>query len=186
MPRRSLLPLALVLILAACSSGSPDTSDASAESSVPPSAAASEEPEAQPPVAGTSLNACEIVTGADIESALALDAGTVADGELQETPNTLSPGHTDCSYSGDWGGLKVSLTPEDGANLYDAARGAYDDASDRELVGTEGAFWSQGTSRGFAWKGAVAVMLQFSFITVDADWDDATTALAQAAMDRVD
>jgi hypothetical protein len=138
------------------------------------------------PEAGTDLDACEIVTAGDIETALELDSGSVTEGELTETPTVLSPGHTDCRYSGDWGGLVVSLTPEDGANLYDAARGSYDDASDVVLTSVDGAFWSADAGRFFAWKGAVAVMLQFSHITTGADAKAANTAIAQAAMDKVE
>ena len=171
--------------LAACSpaaaapSEQPSTA-AIADASVAPSA------DAGVPEPGTDLDACEIVTSADIEAALELEAGTVAAGELSESPTVLSPGHTDCRYSGDWGGLVVSLTPEDGANLYDAARGSYADASDVVLTGVDGAFWSADQGRFFVSKGAVAVMLQFTHITTGADAKAANTAIAQAAMDRVD
>ncbi len=197
MPRSRTMPFALFLLLAiliaACSTTSSPSDDGATESEAgQPSTAASAEasvaPSADPdePEPGTDLDACEIVTAADIESALELDAGTVAAGELSETPTVLSPGHTDCRYSGDWGGLVVSLTPEDGANLYDAARGSYADASDVVLTGVDGAFWSADQGRFFAWKGAVAVMLQFTHITTGADAKAANTAIAQAAMDRVD
>jgi hypothetical protein len=192
MPRRASLAivpaLAVSLLLAACgASAAPPASDA-AESDAP---AASVAPSAAPsesgaPQSGTDLDACELVTAADVEAALALEAGTVAAGELTEDPTTLSPGHTSCRYSGDWGGLVVSLTPEDGANLFDASRGSYADASDREVSGADGAFWSEDQGRGFFWKGAVAVMLQITHLTAGGDFGEATVAIGQAAMDRVD
>ena len=202
MPRRrpflAVAPiLALAVVASACGAGgtSPDPSDApqsEAPASLPASVAPSVAPSAVPsegagaPVAGTDLDACEIVTAADIESAVALDVGTVADGELTEDPTTLSPGHTSCRYAGDWGGVTVSLTPEDGENLYDAARGSYDEASDRVVTGADGAFWSDNDGRGFFWKGAATVMLQIGFLADGGDRDAIVTALGQAAMDRVD
>jgi hypothetical protein len=187
MRSRAVLPIAVIALLAACTSpgaATPAPSEAPAASAAP-SAAPTAETDGGPPVAGTDLNACELVTPGDIAAALGIEPAEVLEGRLTETPNALSPGHTDCRYDGDWGGLSVSLTPDDGENLYDAARGAYDDASDREVAGADGAFWSESTTRGFFWKGSVAVLLQFSHITADADWDAATTAIGQAAMDRV-
>ena len=182
--------LLVALVAAACgstSSSAPASSDAPVASS---GAVASEAPDASlepvAPVAGTDLDACELVEPADIAAALDLEPADVAAGELTESPTSLSPGHTDCRYTGDWGGLSVSLTPEDGANLYDAARGSYADAADLEIAGAESAFWSADQKRGFFWKGAVTVMLQFSHITTGADIADATAAIGQAAMDRVD
>jgi len=188
MRHRAVLPVALIVWLAACASAgapTPAPSESASESSAA-SAAPPAETDGGPPVAGTDLDACELVTPGDIAAALGIEPAEALEGRLTETPNALSPGHTDCRYDGDWGGLSVSLTPEDGENLYDAARDAYDDASDREVAGADGAFWSESTTRGFFWKGSVAVLLQFSHITTDADWDEATTAIGQAAMDRVD
>lgn len=197
-PLRILLLLWLVAVLAAaCSSaaGAPgddndgnggdpgaDASQPAAES-VAPSEGAEEEPA---PTPGTALTACEIVTAEDIAAATGLDASVIGDGELTESPTVLSPGHTECDYTGEWGGVIVSLTPEDGANLYDAARGAYDDASDRVITGSDGAFWSDDNGRGFFWKGAVAVMMQVGFLADGGDRDAIVTALGQAALDRVD
>ncbi|HSJ00502.1 MAG TPA: hypothetical protein VLA59_08960 [Patescibacteria group bacterium] len=193
MPRSASPVLAFVVVaLVASACGSAASSD-SAPSLVPvvsSDAVASEAPavsqEPAAPAAGTDLDACELVTPADIAAALDLEPADVAEGDLTESPTSLSPGHTDCRYQGDWGGLSVSLTPEDGANLYDAARGSYADAADLEIAGAESAFWSADQKRGFFWKGAVTVMLQFSHITTGADIADATAAIGQAAMDRVD
>lgn len=192
MPRSASPLLAFVVVaIVASACGSPATSEpassvAPAASSEPVAsqAAASQKPAA--PIAGTELDACELVTAADIAAALDLEPSDVAEGELRESPTSLSPDHTDCRYRGDWGGLSVSLTPEDGANLYDAARGSYADASDLEIAGAESAFWSADQKRGFFSKGAVTVMLQFSHITSGADIADATAAIGEVAMDRVD
>ena len=191
---RSVSPILAFVVVAivatacgAAAPSSPAVSAAPATSSDPLATeqpAASQEPAA--PGAGTDLDACEIVAATDIATALDLEPADVAEGELTESPTSLSPGHTECRYQGDWGGLSVSLTPEDGANLYDAARGSYADAADLEIAGGESAFWSADQKRGFFWKGAVTVMLQFSHITTGADIADTTAAIGQAAMDRVD
>ena len=106
---------------------------------------------------GTNLNACEIVTTADVAAAFNLKF-PVAEGALKSSPTTLSPGHTECRYEGEYGGVIVALTPEDGANLYDAARGAYTDAADIAGIG-DGAFNSDKNQRAFIWKDKVTVML---------------------------
>jgi hypothetical protein len=193
MPRSAspILTFVVVAIVAsACGSAgssepaAPSVDPAASSDAVASPPDASQEPAG--PVAGTELDACELVTAADIAAALDLAPADVAEGELTESPTSLSPGHTDCRYQGEWGGLSVSLTPEDGANLYDAARGSYADAADLEVAGAESAFWSADQKRGFFWKDAVTVMLQFSHITTGADIADATAAIGQAAMDRVD
>jgi hypothetical protein len=193
MPRLPLtvLIIALAIGLAACGGGSSGGSAApSAPSDAPPaSEAASQAPdEGGAPVAGTDLTACEILTAADIEAALGLEAGTIEQPESEETPTVLSPGHTSCDYSGDdWGGVVVELTPEDGENLYDAARGSYDDASDLVIVGTDGAFWSTSTSRGFVWKGSTATMIQIGFLVESgADRAAITAALLESIASKVD
>lgn len=194
MPRRvpSLVvpALAIAMLVTACgsSSASPSASDA-AESDAPPASvgeSAAPTEAAGAPEPGTTLSACEIVTAEDIAAATGLDAADVGSGELTESPTSLSPGHTECDYTGEWGGVIVSLTPEDGANLYDAARGSYSDASDRVVAGADGAFWSEDNGRGFFWKGAVTVMMQIGFLAGGGDRDEIITALGQAAIDKVD
>jgi hypothetical protein len=197
-PLRILLLLWLVAVMAAaCSSGAGAAGSGAdddgnggaaatqpvAESTAPSEEAAEDDPALSP---GTALDACEIVTAEDVASATGIDLATIGQGELTESPTTLSPGHTECDYTGEWGGVIVSLTPEDGANLYDAARGAYADASDREITGADGAFWSDETGRGFFWKGAVTVMMQVGFLADGGDRDAIVTALGQAALDKVD
>jgi hypothetical protein len=148
-------------LLVACMSGqavapSAATPNATAGSDDPaePSPAAGGAIGAQQP--GTTLNACEIVTVADIEAAT--KATGVAAGELEATPNALSPGQSDCTYTGDFGKIVVELTPEDGLNEYDAARRAYKDAAD--ITGPwDAAFNSQENNRAFVRKGNVLVMV---------------------------
>ena len=144
-PTRAALALAgVALALAACASPSTSPTDAVADptpsdtvASMQPSTEPSPSETAQEP--GTALTACQIVTPADIEAAVGLDAGMVAESTSSETPTVLSPGHTSCLYNSDtWGGVSIELTPEDGVNLYDAARDAYDDASDMVVVGSDG------------------------------------------------
>lgn len=169
---RPLAPLSLLVILAlalaACASSTaadPSSEPAATDQPDVASPTASVAEDDGIPEAGTDLTACEILTAADIEAALSLEPGTIEQAESVATPNVLSPGNSQCEYSGDdWGGVSVILTPEDGVNLYDAARGSYDDASDLVIVGTDGAFWSEDTSRGFVWKGNVATMIQIGFL----------------------
>lgn len=182
--------MAIGSLLAACGGGAP--ADSEAPSTVASASAAASAAESSQPsfevTPGTELSACQLVTADDIATVLgelADDTVEVADGELSETPTSLDPFGTTCRYSGDWGGLVVSLTPADGANLYDAARGSYDDASDVETPGADSAFWSEGTHRGFFWKGAVNVMLQYTHLAVDVDWGDATTGVGAAAIAKL-
>lgn len=176
-----LVAAGLALLLAACGGGTassaPDSSAPPAPSEAAPSEAA---PDDAQPTPGTALDACGIVTPADIEAAF--HANGVADGTLEETPTTLSPGRTECTYEGDWGRVIVELTPEDGANLYDAARGSYDDAVDITGVG-DGAFNSDGNRRAFVWQGSVAVM--FTLFPAEGDQYDIAEALAKAVVAKL-
>ena len=155
MPRRStgataVALLALSLLLAACGGA------AAAPSQAAPPTDAPEATEAADPTPGTLLTACEILTAAEVKDVLDIDAD-VPPGEHEATPTILSPAHNECRYA--VGGVIVSLTPEDGENLYDAARGAYKDAVDITGVGGDGAFFSKKDNRSFVWKGAVTAML---------------------------
>ena len=175
--------LALTLILAACGgSASPTGTAGPAGSDTPASTTAAETQAAEaPPTRGTELNACELVTAADIAAATGID--DVADGAFEENPTSLSPGHSECTYEGDFGRIIVDLTPEDGANLYDAARGAYDDASDITGIG-DGAFNSAGENRAFIWQGPVAVMLTM-FLNGDIEQLDVATSLGEAVIAKL-
>lgn len=180
--------LVVAVALAACGGSAPDASTS-------PSVAAVESTEAEPSAEGqveatpgTALSACELVTAGDISAVLADLGGetiTVADGEAADKPTTLDPYGTECRYAGDWGGVIVSLTPADGANLYDAARGSYADARDIETPGADGAFWSEDNHRAFFWKGSVNVMLQVGFLAVQADRGDVVEAIGAAAIGKL-
>jgi hypothetical protein len=157
---RLIIPATLVALLAACGGAvSPPASsgDDAGSPTTAPVAIESLAPGAADPTPGTKLTACELVTADDVQGATGT-AETVAAGKGESGPTVLSPGRTVCTYEGDFGRVLVDLVPEDGANLYDAARKAYDDASDITGVG-DGAFSSDHTSRTFVWKGAVTVML---------------------------
>jgi hypothetical protein len=145
--------------------GAADTGAAEADTSVP----------------GTTLNACEILTAADLASAT--KTKDVSEGELKSTPTSLSPGKSECMYEGDFGGVIVALTPEDGANLYDAAVGAYKDAALIDGVG-DGAFYSADNHRAFIWKGKVTLMLTI-FLKDGFDASAVSTALGQLALAKV-
>jgi hypothetical protein len=131
---------------------------------------------------GTDLDACEIVTAADVKAATA-STTDVASGTLEASPTTLSPGRTECRYEGEFGGILVALTPEDGANLYDAARGSYKDASDITGIG-DGAFNSVDNDRAFIWKGKVTVMLTMS-LAGDLQQLDVATKLGKAVVAKL-
>ena len=159
------LLLIAAIVLAACGGGSTATgtttsaapATAAAESTTPDATAATGGGVEGNLTPGTNLNACEIVTTDDVAAAFNLKF-PVAEGTLKATPTILSRGHTECRYEGEYGGVIVALTPEDGANLYDAARGAYKDAADIAGIG-DGAFNSDKNQRAFIWKNKVTVML---------------------------
>ena len=130
---------------------------------------------------GTALNACEILTSADLTAAT--KTKDVSDGEFKSTPTTLSPGKSECTYQGDFGRIIVELTPEDGANLYDAAVGAYHDAALIDGLG-DGAFYSADNNRAFIWKDRVTLMLTI-FLNGDLDATAVSTSLGQLALAKV-
>jgi hypothetical protein len=150
-----LLLASAALVLAACG-GASGASSPSAPAEATPTVVPTDVADPGVPAPGTALNACEIVSAGDVSAVAGSD---VDPGEFKESPTTLSPGHTECTYEGDFGRLIVSLTPEDGENLYDAARGSYADASDIAGHGGDGAFYSKESKRAFFWKGSVAIML---------------------------
>ncbi len=186
---RAALPfsaLFAVSFLAACG-GAPAAPSDAAPSAPPagiPTAApgdATPAPEASAaPTPGTSLDACAIVTPADVAAATGV-AGAEP-GTLEQVPTPLSPARTECTYEGDFGRIIVELTPEDGANLYDAARRSYDDAVDLPAVG-DGAFVSAANKRAFVREGAVAVML--TMFLNGADRIEVATSLGRAVVAKL-
>jgi hypothetical protein len=178
------LTLAMALFLAACGGGASPSSSESSDPSTSDEPVASQTPE---PTPGTALTACELITPADIEAALQLEPGTVAEGEHTETPTVLDPAENECRYQDEaWGGVIIRVTPTDGANLYDAARGAYDDASDLEIAGADGAFWSADTNRGFVWVDPVSAMIQIGFVSVDSpEWGGVAEHLLGSIAEKI-
>ncbi|HET9458199.1 MAG TPA: hypothetical protein VFO78_12705 [Candidatus Limnocylindrales bacterium] len=170
---RLLVLTGLIAVLAACGGATARDSDGNQTSPEPTIVTeATAAPDGDTPEPGTDLDACEILTPADIETAT--DTSGVAEGEFEATPTVLSPGHTECTYEGDFGGVIVALTPEDGENLYDAAAGAYKDMVLLEGLG-DGAFFSADNHRAFVWQGNVTVMFT---LFVNGDLDAATVAEA--------
>ncbi|HET9345741.1 MAG TPA: hypothetical protein VFO05_08565 [Candidatus Limnocylindrales bacterium] len=171
---RLILAGGLVALVAACGGASSgegsgsgaDTGPTSAEITPRPTDIPFAEADATP---GTALNACEILTADDIATATSTE--DVPDGTLEAAPTVLDEGRTECTYEGDFGRIIVELTPTDGANLYDAAIGAYDGAELYDGIG-DGGFWSEENHRAFFWKGSVTVMLTI-FLS---DADPTTTA----------
>jgi len=129
---------------------------------------------------GTALDACQILTADDIAAATAIDG--IAAGALEAAPTVLDEARTVCTYEGEYGRIIVDLTPTDGANLYDAAIGAYDGAHLYEGIG-DGAFWSDKNNRAFFWKGSVNVML--TVFLNDLDPVDAAEELGTLALGKV-
>lgn len=179
-PAASLLVVALVV--AGCGgSGAAPTATPGTPATQPPTEATPTAPtDDARPTPGTALDACEILTPGDIEAIV--DGADVAAGELKDRPTPLSPGRTECTYAGEWGRLIVQLTPEDGANSYDAARSSYKDAVDITGVG-DGAFNSVAEKRAFVWKGAVSVM--FTMFVNGVDRYELATALAKAVVAKL-
>src|SRR5262245_42407276 len=184
---RLILAGGLVALVAACggagSAPSQESGDGSETGTTPtdatprPTDVPFAEADATP---GTALSACEILTADDI--AAATGAESVADGDLKDAATVLDEARTECTYEGDFGRIIVDLTPTDGANLYDAAIGAYDGAVLYDGIG-DGAFWSEKNNRAFFWKGSVNVMLTI-FLN---DADPAATAeeLGSVAIGKV-
>ena len=176
--------LSLILLLAACSS-TPAGSDAGPSSGEAPSQPGASQPASGEPTPGTALSACELVTPADIEAALSLDAGTVAEGSLEQTPTVLDPASNECTYTDeDWGGLLVMVTPTDGVNTFDAVQDAFgEDAEVIDNVG-DGALWFPDNNRGYFLKGSVMVILQVHFVDA-ADLLPPTIALGEALVAKI-
>jgi len=137
---------------------------------------------------GTALTACELVTPADIETAVGLDAGTVSDGELTVKGTTLDPAANQCRYDGDeWGGLIVNVTPTDGLNTYDAVHDVFGDDAEKISGIGDGAMWFPERDRGYFIKGSVMIMLQYTYLT-EGDFDtyrDPTVSVGTAAVNRI-
>jgi hypothetical protein len=164
MPRRFLLAPAAALLaiaLVACAGSAATSSPSSgADASVAPTTRAASSADLggvfDDKAPGTDLDACAIVAATDVVTATKIE--DVAAGKLEKKPTTLSPRRSTCTYEGNFGRILVELTPEDGENLYHAARDSYADASDIIGIG-DAAFNSKRNNRAFVVKGNVSVML---------------------------
>ena len=190
----------LVLAVAACGGSAPNDGDDAGADAIGPEATAvvgdrtavdPNEPEdagaiiyeEEVPVPGTTLTACELITSADVQAAFATDAAVPA-GTLEVSPTVLSPGRNECRYEGDFGRLLVDVTPEDGANLYDAAYGAYDGLEAITGLG-DGAFWSEGNHRGLVWQDRVTAMFTIFAADGDLTGTDLTRTLGEALVGKL-
>jgi hypothetical protein len=187
--RRSVLAGLLVLVVAACSSAAPADELDQATTAPAPSTAVVDTADVgaviydeADPEPGTTLNACEIIDADDVQAAFGLEEA-VADGTFEADPTVLSPNHSECRYEGDFGLLIVSLTPEDGANLYDAAHGAYDDL--QELGLGDGSFYSDDTNRAFVWQERVTAMLSIHPVGSSLDGLTIAESLAEAMLAKL-
>ena len=188
------VPICLLVIagaLAACSSAPP------AGSPTAPPEQPTEQPTVEPtdgeetttaqPTPGTTLTACELVSPADIEAALGLDAGSVGEGEPSDDATVLDPARNKCRYDDDWGGLVIDVTPTDGVNAFDAVADTFGDDAEELSIG-DGALWFADNNRGYFLNGSVMVLLQFTHLT-DSDSAprrDLTVALGEAALAKLD
>jgi hypothetical protein len=181
----SLLALFALLLTACGGSGAPSSTTApGTQAPAATTAVETDVPAQGQPTPGTALNACEVVTPADIEAALGLEAGTVDEGELEDAATVLDPASTDCHYTGDWGGLVVALTPTDGVNVFDAVVGSRET---EDLGLGDGAVWSEDESRGFFLAGPVMLRLQFTHLT-SGEFDsfrEPTVALGEAFLEKL-
>jgi hypothetical protein len=187
--RRSVLAGLLVLVVAACSSAAPADELDQATTAPAPSTAVVDTADVgaviydeADPEPGTTLNACEIIDADDVQAAFGLEEA-VADGTFEADPTVLSPNHSECRYECDFGRLIVSLTPEDGANLYDAAHGAYDDL--QELGLGDGSFYSDDTNRAFVWQERVTAMLSIHPVGSSLDGLTIAESLAEAMLAKL-
>ena len=185
--------LVLTLLVAACGGGTAATTGPGQSTAQPTQAAEQPEDTFEPGPAeadatpGTALTSCELVTPADIEAAVGLDAGTVDEGEFKETPDILDDYGNECRYNSDWGGLIVDVTPTDGVNTYDAVLDVFgEDAESIDGIG-DGALWFEDNDRGYFIKGSVMVLLQFTHIA-EGEFDsfrDPTVAVGEAAISKI-
>ncbi len=121
LPRRLLATLLVACVaLAACS-----TADQGSASSSTGTAASRDQGDGAAGTPGTSLTACQILRGSDIEAALDLDAGTAGDGKPKKLAPGDDPAASSCEWGiSDWGGLFGQCDPHDGSHRLRRRRGA--------------------------------------------------------------
>jgi hypothetical protein len=188
--RSGLLLAFSLVIFAACGGGAatsaaPSAAPTQSVSPAQPSDAPASQAAAPDRTPGTSLTACELVAPSDIEAALGLDAGTVAEGELKQKGTVLDAFVNECRYDDpEWGGLIVHVTPADGVNVFDAVESAFGD--DAEVLDVaDGGLWFEDNDRGYFLKGPVMILLQFTYLVDGTPFAEPTASLGQAAVDKI-
>ncbi|RPH32845.1 MAG: hypothetical protein EHM90_06590 [Chloroflexi bacterium] len=134
---------------------------------------------------GTDLTACQIVLPADIEVALGLDTGTVAEGE--DTPvaeDPTYPGASQCTYAGEWGRVLVGLIPADGDQAFADFAATGDDRAEDLDVG-DGGLWFEDIERGLFLSGPVLVDIAWIRLTESVPLREPTIELGEAALARL-
>jgi hypothetical protein len=181
--RTSLLVVALIvvaLIVAACASpgGSSPASNGGPSQAGTGNGGNTSEP-------GTTLTACELVTPADIEAALDLDAGAAAEGRFVENPSEDHPYANQCSYlAGAWGSLTASVLPSSGAGYYESLVPQLGDRAEALDIG-DGGLWVEDIERGYFLKGTVLVTISIIRIVEPTPFREPTIALGEAAVAKL-
>jgi len=168
----------LLIVLAACGSPSPSgDADSSAAATNGNGGGGGGAP-------GTDLTACELVTAADIESALNLEPGTAAAGDTRDVEGD-DPAANECSYLAQtWGGLVVIVSPTNGAADFESVVAAAGD--DAESLDTgDGALWLPTVERGYFLKGTVLVIIQFIRLVEPVPFREPTIELGEAALAKL-
>ena len=178
-PARTSL-LVVALIVAACASpggGSPASNGGPSQAGTGDGGNGSEP--------GTTLTACELVTPADIEAALDLDAGAATEGRFTENPSEDHPNANGCSYLAQaWGGLVVSVLPSSGAGYYESLVPQLGDRAEALDIG-DGGLWVEDIERGYFVKGSVLVTIDIVSIAERTPFREPTIALGEAAVAKL-
>jgi hypothetical protein len=166
----------LLIVLAACGSASPSGEAGSS------AAATNGNGGGGPP--GTDLTACELVTAADIESALNLVPGTAAAGDTRDVEGD-DPAANECSYLAQtWGGLVVIVSPTNGAADFESVVAAAGDDAESLDIG-DGALWLPTAERGYFLKGTVLIIIQFIRLVEPVPFREPTIELGEAALAKL-
>ena len=181
LPRRLLATLLVACVaLAACS-----TADQGSASSSTGTAASRDQGDGAAGTPGTSLTACQILRGSDIEAALDLDAGTAGDGKPKKLAPGDDPAASSCEWGiSDWGGLSVNVIPTTGATNYAQAVEQIADRAEPLDIG-DGSIWVDDIERGYFHKGSVLVLVQILVLYGGRDKRDLAIALGTAAINRL-
>jgi hypothetical protein len=125
------------------------------------------------------------VLPADVEAALSLDPGTVAEGEdspVAEDPNY--PGASRCSYSGDWGSVSVGLIPANGDQAFAGYEATGADRAEALDMG-DGGLWFEDIERGIFLSGSVLIDISWLRLSEAVPLREPTIDLGEAALARL-